>query len=124
MGDIITSTRIGKTWTRTPIDSKMVPEISKYYKRLEKPVLKCHKCGSTSHLANTCTKTTKINGIQIIEEVQCTEEKEESDKDSAVSEETPAEDYSIENITAFFEFTEVNTHLPQYSEDLYNLINI
>ncbi|MBW0592917.1 hypothetical protein O181_132632, partial [Austropuccinia psidii MF-1] len=44
--------------------------------------------------------------------------------DCKISEETPVEDYSIENITAFFEVTEVHTHLPQYSEDFYNLINI
>ncbi|MBW0463681.1 hypothetical protein O181_003396 [Austropuccinia psidii MF-1] len=36
----------------------------------------------------------------------------------------PVEDYSIENITAFSEVTEVHTHLPQYSEDCHNLINI
>ncbi|MBW0554591.1 hypothetical protein O181_094306 [Austropuccinia psidii MF-1] len=124
MEAIITRTRIGKTWTRTPIESKMVPKISGDEKRPEKPVLKCHKCGSTSHLANTFTKKTKIDEVKIIEEAQDTEEKEEYDQDSAISEETPVEDYSIENITAFFEATEVHTHLPQYSEDCYNLINI
>ncbi|MBW0508575.1 hypothetical protein O181_048290 [Austropuccinia psidii MF-1] len=66
----------------------------------------------------------KINEVQVIEEVQCTEEKEESDLDSAGCEDTPVEDYTIENITAFFEVTEVHTHLPQYSEDFHNLINI
>ncbi|MBW0549988.1 hypothetical protein O181_089703 [Austropuccinia psidii MF-1] len=115
MEDIITRTRVGKTWTRTPIKSKMVPKISRDDKRPEKPVLKCHKCGSTSHLANIFTKKTKINEVQIIEEVQYTEEKEEYDQDSAVSEETPIKYYSIENITAFFEVMEVHTHLPQYS---------
>ncbi|MBW0487704.1 hypothetical protein O181_027419 [Austropuccinia psidii MF-1] len=60
----------------------------------------------------------------VIEEVQCTEEKEESDLDSAVPEETPVEDYFIENIKAFFEVTEVHTHLAQYSKDCHNLINI
>ncbi|MBW0579551.1 hypothetical protein O181_119266 [Austropuccinia psidii MF-1] len=102
----------------------MVPKIPREDKRPERPVLKCHKCGSTSHLANTCTKKTKINEVQVIEEIQCTEEKEESDQDSAVSEDIPVEDYPIENITAFFEVTEVHTHLPQYSEDCCNLINI
>ncbi|MBW0560134.1 hypothetical protein O181_099849 [Austropuccinia psidii MF-1] len=72
MEDIIIKTIIGKIWTRTPIESKMVPKISRDYKRPEKPVLKCHKCGSTSHLANTCTKKTKINEVQIIEEAQYT----------------------------------------------------
>ncbi|MBW0590850.1 hypothetical protein O181_130565 [Austropuccinia psidii MF-1] len=53
---IITRTRIGKTWTINPMDSQMVQRISREDKRLEIPVLKCHKCGSTSHLANNCTK--------------------------------------------------------------------
>ncbi|MBW0476817.1 hypothetical protein O181_016532 [Austropuccinia psidii MF-1] len=102
----------------------MVPKISREDKRPERPVLKHHKCGSTSHLANTCAKKTKINEVQIIEEAQCTGEKEESDQAYAVSEETPVEYHSIENISAFFQVTEVHTHLPQYSEDCYNLINI
>ncbi|MBW0488576.1 hypothetical protein O181_028291 [Austropuccinia psidii MF-1] len=124
MEDIITRTRIGKHWTRAPIESKMVKNISRDDKRPEKPVLQCHKCGSTSHLAYTCTKKTKINETKIIEEAQYTEEKKESDQNFAVSEETPVEDYSIEKITALFEMTEVHTHLPQYSEDFYNPINI
>ncbi|MBW0592837.1 hypothetical protein O181_132552 [Austropuccinia psidii MF-1] len=102
----------------------MVPKIPREDKRPERPVFKCHKCGSTSHSANTCTKRTKINEVQVIEEFHCTEEKEESDQDSAISEDTPVEDYPIENITTFFEATEVHTHLPQYSEDCYNVINI
>ncbi|MBW0460614.1 hypothetical protein O181_000329 [Austropuccinia psidii MF-1] len=113
MEDIITRKRIGKTWTRIPMESKMVSKDSREDKRPERPVLKCHKCGSTSHLANTCTKKTKINEVQVIEEVQCTEEKGESDLDSSVSEDTPVKDYPIENIKVFFEVTEVHTHLPQ-----------
>ncbi|MBW0519115.1 hypothetical protein O181_058830 [Austropuccinia psidii MF-1] len=124
MADIITSTRIGKTWTRVPMESKMVSKTSREDTRPERPVLKCHKGGITLHLANTCTKKTKIDEGQVIEEAQCTEEEEESDLDSAVSEDTPGEDYPIEHITAFFEFTEVHTHLPQYSEDCHNLINM
>ncbi|MBW0527310.1 hypothetical protein O181_067025 [Austropuccinia psidii MF-1] len=83
----------------------MVSKTSREDKRPEIPVLKCHKCGSTSNLANTCTKKTKINEAQVIEEVQL-------------------EDYPIENIEYFFEVTEVHTHLPHYSEDCHNLINI
>ncbi|MBW0555939.1 hypothetical protein O181_095654 [Austropuccinia psidii MF-1] len=116
MYDIITRTRIGKTWTKIPMESKMVPKISREDRRPDKPVLKCQKYGGTSNLANTCTKKTKINEVQVIEEVQRTEEKEESDLDSTVSEDTPVEDYPIAKITAFFESTEVHTHLPQYSE--------
>ncbi|MBW0569296.1 hypothetical protein O181_109011 [Austropuccinia psidii MF-1] len=124
MEDIITRTRIGKTWTKIPIESKMVPKISREDRRPDKSFLKCHKCGSTSHLANNCTKKTKINEVQVIEEIRCTEEKEESDQDSEVSEDTPVEHYTIKKITAFFEVTEVHTHLPQYCEYFHNLINI
>ncbi|MBW0539690.1 hypothetical protein O181_079405 [Austropuccinia psidii MF-1] len=106
------------------MESKMVPKISREERRPEKPVLNCHKCVGTLHLAKTCTKKTKINEAEVIEESQLTEDKEESDLDSAVSEDTPVEDYPIENITAFFEFTEFHTHLPQYSKDFHNLINI
>ncbi|MBW0528605.1 hypothetical protein O181_068320 [Austropuccinia psidii MF-1] len=121
MDNIITRRRIGKAWIRNPMEYKMIANISREDK---KPVLKCHKCGSTSHLANNCTKKAKINEVQVIHEVQCAEEKEESDQDSAVSEETPVEYYSIGKIKAFSEFTEVHNHLQQYSEDCYNLINI
>ncbi|MBW0467934.1 hypothetical protein O181_007649 [Austropuccinia psidii MF-1] len=90
----------------------MVPKISREDRRPEKPVLKCHKCGSTSHLANTCTKKTKINEAQVIEEDWWAEEKE-SNLESSVSEDTLVEDYTIVNIKALFEVTEVHTHLPQ-----------
>ncbi|MBW0541511.1 hypothetical protein O181_081226 [Austropuccinia psidii MF-1] len=106
------------------MESKIDFKTSREDKRPERPVLKCHKCGSTSNLAKTCTKKAKINEVQVIEQVPCTEEKEESDLDSAVSEDTPVEDYPIERITAFFEVTEVHTHFPQYNEYRHNLINI
>ncbi|MBW0522737.1 hypothetical protein O181_062452 [Austropuccinia psidii MF-1] len=102
MEDIITRTRIGKTWTRIPMESKMVSKTSREDNKPERPVLK----------------------LQVIEEANCTEEKEESDLYSAVSEDTPVEDYPIERIAAFFEVTEVHTHLPKYSEDSHDLINI
>ncbi|MBW0508750.1 hypothetical protein O181_048465 [Austropuccinia psidii MF-1] len=106
------------------MESKIVPNISREGKRTKRPVLQCNNCGRTSYLANTCNKKTKLNKFQIIEEGQCTEEKDVSNPDSAVSEDTPVEDYTIENITAFFEVTEVHTHMPQYSDDCYHLINI
>ncbi|MBW0534531.1 hypothetical protein O181_074246 [Austropuccinia psidii MF-1] len=124
MEDIINRTIIGKTRIKNPIESKMIPKNPIEDRRPERPVLKCHKCGSTSHLANTCTKKPKINEVEVIEEAKCTEEKEEPDLDSAFSEDTPLEDCTIENITPFFEVTEFHTYLPQYSEDFYNLINI
>ncbi|MBW0528903.1 hypothetical protein O181_068618 [Austropuccinia psidii MF-1] len=98
MEDIITRTRIGKTRTRVPMESKIISRTSRGDKSPERPVLKCHKCGSTSNLANTFTKKAKINEAQVIEEVQCTEDKEESNLDSAVSEDTPVEDYPIKKL--------------------------
>ncbi|MBW0489001.1 hypothetical protein O181_028716 [Austropuccinia psidii MF-1] len=69
-------------------------------------------------------KNPKINEVQVIQEIQCAEEKEECDQDYEITDETPAEEYLIWNLTAFFEVTEVCTHLPQDGEDLYKLINI
>ncbi|MBW0527334.1 hypothetical protein O181_067049 [Austropuccinia psidii MF-1] len=113
MEDSITRIRIGKIWNRVTMESKMVSKTSREDKSPERPVLKCHKCESPSHLFNTCTKRKNINEAQVVEEVQCTEEKEEFDLHSSVSEDTPVEDYPIENITAFLEVIEVHTHLPQ-----------
>ncbi|MBW0561309.1 hypothetical protein O181_101024 [Austropuccinia psidii MF-1] len=121
---IITRTRIGKAWIRVPMESKMVSKTCREDRNPERPFFKCHKCGRTSHVANTCTKKKSIDEAQVIEEVKCSEEKEESDLDSAVLEVTTAEDYPIKNITDLFEVTEVHTHLPQYSGDFHNLINI
>ncbi|MBW0561456.1 hypothetical protein O181_101171 [Austropuccinia psidii MF-1] len=59
MEDIITRTRISESWTKLPMESKMVSKIPREDRRPEKPVLKCNKCESTSNLANTCTKKTK-----------------------------------------------------------------
>ncbi|MBW0591998.1 hypothetical protein O181_131713 [Austropuccinia psidii MF-1] len=105
-------------------ESKIVSKIPREDRGPEKPVLKCNKCGSTSNLAKTCTKKTKINEVKVIEEVHCTEEEEESYQHSSISEDTTVEDYPIENITASFEVRKVHTDLPQYSEDCYKLINI
>ncbi|MBW0507730.1 hypothetical protein O181_047445 [Austropuccinia psidii MF-1] len=112
MEDIINRKRDSETCTRDPMESKMVPKVSREDARPERPVLKCYKCGKTSHLANNSFKKSKVNELQVIEEVQCAEEKEESNQDSAISENTPVEDYQIEKITDFFEVTEVYTHLP------------
>ncbi|MBW0526316.1 hypothetical protein O181_066031 [Austropuccinia psidii MF-1] len=105
MEDSICRTRIGKTWTKNPMESRMTQTIFREDKKPERTVLKCHKCG-------------------IIEEVQYPEEKGESDRDSANSEDTPIEDFPTEKITAFFEVTEVHNPLPKYSYNCYNPINI
>ncbi|MBW0508614.1 hypothetical protein O181_048329 [Austropuccinia psidii MF-1] len=96
MEDIITRTRIGKTCTKNPMESRMTQRISREDKKPARPVFKCHKCGSTSHLASTCTKNVEINEIKVTEEVHYTEEKEESDYYSEISEDTPVADFPIE----------------------------
>ncbi|MBW0462281.1 hypothetical protein O181_001996 [Austropuccinia psidii MF-1] len=116
---IIRKKMIGKIGTRTPFDPNTIARISREDRRPERTVLKCHKCERTSNLTKTCTKEIKIN-----EEVQGSEEKEEYYQYSKFFDETPGEDCHIENMTALFEFTEVHTHLTQYSGDCYNLINI
>ncbi|MBW0498272.1 hypothetical protein O181_037987 [Austropuccinia psidii MF-1] len=124
IGDIIIRKVIGKTWTRKPIESKMIPKTFREDRRTERPISMCQKYGSTSHLAKTCTKKSKINEFKVIEDFKCTEEEEEYDQVSEISEDMPVEVCHIENITALFEATEVHTNLPQCSEDCYNLINI
>ncbi|MBW0552015.1 hypothetical protein O181_091730 [Austropuccinia psidii MF-1] len=92
----------------------------------DKAPLKCHKCGSTSHLDNTCPKKTRINEIEI-EKDDTKETKDvsvhESDFEPSEEEELPDE-LSIENINVSFEVTEVHTHLPQYSDECMDLIHV
>ncbi|MBW0554317.1 hypothetical protein O181_094032 [Austropuccinia psidii MF-1] len=84
-----------KKSTRHSFESNIIPNTSREDRRLEIPILKCHKCGITSNLASTSTKDSKMNEAQVFEEVQCTEEKEEYDQDSGISEDVPAEYFHI-----------------------------
>ncbi|MBW0570143.1 hypothetical protein O181_109858 [Austropuccinia psidii MF-1] len=77
-------------WYKLPIDNKTSGKpISKPNKPQDRLPLKCHKCGSTSHLANNCPKKTRINEIEI-EKVEDTKEKNNAhvhESDSEPSEE-------------------------------------
>ncbi|MBW0534387.1 hypothetical protein O181_074102 [Austropuccinia psidii MF-1] len=102
---------------------KPIPKPNKPH---DKAPLKCHKCGSTSNLANTCPKKTRINGIEIEKDYK----KEtndvhvnESDSEPSEEEELPDE-LSIENINVSFEVTEVHINLPQYSDECMDLIHV
>ncbi|MBW0577708.1 hypothetical protein O181_117423 [Austropuccinia psidii MF-1] len=57
MEDITARTNIGRNWYKPPMDNKTswkpIPNPNTPH---EKAPLKCHKCGSISHLANTCPK--------------------------------------------------------------------
>ncbi|MBW0525681.1 hypothetical protein O181_065396 [Austropuccinia psidii MF-1] len=110
------------------MDNKTSGEpIPKPNKPHDKAPLKFHKCGRTSHLENTCPKKTRINEIEI-DKVEYTKETNNfslHDSDSKPSEEEEVQDeLSIENINVSFEVTEVNTHLPQYSDECMDLIHV
>ncbi|MBW0543853.1 hypothetical protein O181_083568 [Austropuccinia psidii MF-1] len=117
MEDITTRTKIGRNWYKPSIDSKTCGKsIPKLNKPHEKASLKCHKCVSTSHLANTCPKKARINEIEIEkDDTKETNDVPEHEGYSEPSEEEELPDeLSIENLNASFEVTEVHTHLPQY----------
>ncbi|MBW0516679.1 hypothetical protein O181_056394 [Austropuccinia psidii MF-1] len=127
MEDITTRTKICRNWYKPPMDNKTSGKpIPKPNKPPDKAPLECHKCGSTSHLATTCPKNTIINDIEI-EKEDTKETKEvsvnESDSEPSEEEEFPDE-LSIENIKVSFEVTEVDTHLPQYSDECVDLIHV
>ncbi|MBW0560570.1 hypothetical protein O181_100285 [Austropuccinia psidii MF-1] len=128
MENITIGTKVGRNCYKSPRDNKTGRKpISKPNKPQDRLPLKCHKCGSTSHLATTCPKKTTINEINI-EKVKDTKGTNDvslhlSDSEPSEEEEVP-EELSIENINVYFEVTEVHTHLPQYSDDCMDLIHM
>ncbi|MBW0570588.1 hypothetical protein O181_110303 [Austropuccinia psidii MF-1] len=87
---IKTRPKIGKNWYKPPMDNKTSGKpIPKSNKPQDKAPLKCHKCGSTSHLADTCPKKTRINEIEIdqVEDTKETNNGSLHDSDSEPSEE-------------------------------------
>ncbi|MBW0562875.1 hypothetical protein O181_102590 [Austropuccinia psidii MF-1] len=90
MEDIPTRTKIGRNWSKSPIDKKTnVKPISKPNKPQDTLPLKCHKCGSTSHLTNTCPKKARINEINVekVEDTKGTTDVSLHESDSEPSEE-------------------------------------
>ncbi|MBW0522414.1 hypothetical protein O181_062129 [Austropuccinia psidii MF-1] len=66
MEDITTRTKIGGNWYKPPIDNKTSGKlISRSNKPQARAPFQFHKCGITSHLANTCPKKTGIDDIEI-----------------------------------------------------------
>ncbi|MBW0589345.1 hypothetical protein O181_129060 [Austropuccinia psidii MF-1] len=127
MEDITTRAKIGRNWYKPPTDNKTSGKpIPKPNKPHDKAPLKFHKCLSTSHLANTCPKKTRINEIEIQKD-DTKETKDvsvyESGSEPSEEEELPDE-LSLENISVSFEVTEVNTHLPQYSDECMDFIHV
>ncbi|MBW0537644.1 hypothetical protein O181_077359 [Austropuccinia psidii MF-1] len=96
MEGITTRTKTGRNWYETPMNTntsgKTIPKPNKPH---EKAPLKFHKCGSTSHLKNTCPKKTRINEIEI-NKVEDTKETKnvplhDSNSEPAEEEELPDE---------------------------------
>ncbi|MBW0485557.1 hypothetical protein O181_025272 [Austropuccinia psidii MF-1] len=103
---------------------KPIPKPNKPH---DKALFKCYKCGSTSHLANTCPKKIRINEIEIdkVEDTKETNNVSLHDSNSEPSEEEGVPDgLSIENINVSFGVTEVHIHLPQYSDECMDLIHV
>ncbi|MBW0541079.1 hypothetical protein O181_080794 [Austropuccinia psidii MF-1] len=128
MEDITTSTKIGRNWYKPPIDNKtMRKPIPKQNIPHEKAPLKCDKSGSTSHLANTCPKKTRIHEIEMnkVEDTKETNNVSLHDSDSEHSKEGEVPDeLSIENINVSFEVTELHTHVQKYSDECMDLIHL
>ncbi|MBW0512577.1 hypothetical protein O181_052292 [Austropuccinia psidii MF-1] len=92
--DIVTRTKIGRTWKKFDIKSPNKPFIKKDKPRETfKPNTsksneqrKCHKCGVIGNLANNCLKKAKINKIVETEDQNDKEEECDSEKDTEESE--------------------------------------
>ncbi|MBW0539467.1 hypothetical protein O181_079182 [Austropuccinia psidii MF-1] len=122
MGDITTRIKIGRNWYQPPMDNKTGGNpIPKPNKPHDKVPLQSHKCGSKSHLANTCPKKTRINEIEIEKD----DTKETKDVSVHESDSEPSEEEELpDEISVSFEVTEVHTHLPHYSDECMDLIHV
>ncbi|MBW0535950.1 hypothetical protein O181_075665 [Austropuccinia psidii MF-1] len=135
--DIVTRTKIGRTWKRLDIKSPNKPFIKKDKpKEAFKPNTsnineqrKCHKCGGIGHLANNCLKKAKINEIVEMEDHNDKEEESDSEKDTEESETSESDEINItnaqiNNIYLIYEVLDVNSNLPQVGTSDTNLTNI
>ncbi|MBW0547811.1 hypothetical protein O181_087526 [Austropuccinia psidii MF-1] len=91
--EIVTRTKIGRTWNKLDIKSPNKPFIKKDKPRETfKPNIsnsneqrEFHKCGGSGHLANNCLKKAKINEIVETEDHNDKEEESDSEKDTEES---------------------------------------
>ncbi|MBW0532143.1 hypothetical protein O181_071858 [Austropuccinia psidii MF-1] len=122
--DIVTRTKIGRTWTKLDIKSSNKPFIKKDKPRETfKPntsnineQTKCHKCGSIGHLDNNCLKKAKLNKIVETEDHNDKEEEYDSEKDTEESETSESDTINIINsqinyIDLIYEVLDVNSSL-------------
>ncbi|MBW0529621.1 hypothetical protein O181_069336 [Austropuccinia psidii MF-1] len=135
--DLVTRTKIGRTWRKLDIKSPNKP-----FNKKEKPKeafqpntsnnneqRKCHKCGGIGHLANNCLKKAKINEIVETEDHNEKEEESDSKKDTEESKTSESDEINIinaqiNNIDLIYEVLDVNSNLPQVGTSDTNLTNI
>ncbi|MBW0586467.1 hypothetical protein O181_126182 [Austropuccinia psidii MF-1] len=143
--DIVTRTKIGRTWKKLDIKSTNKPFIKKdKSKEAVKPNTlhnseqrKCHKCGGIGHLANNCLKKAKINEIVETEDHNEKEEESDSEKDTEESETSESDaintinaqifntiNAQIKNIDIIYEVLDVDPNLPQVGTSDTNLTNV
>ncbi|MBW0580588.1 hypothetical protein O181_120303 [Austropuccinia psidii MF-1] len=119
--DIVTRTKIVRTWKELDIKSPNKPFIKKDKPREAfKPNTsnsneqrKCHKYGGIGHLANNCLKKEKINEIVETEDHKDKEEESDSEKDTEESETSESDEINIinaqiNNIYLIYEVLDVN----------------
>ncbi|MBW0580547.1 hypothetical protein O181_120262 [Austropuccinia psidii MF-1] len=135
--DIVTRTKIGRTWKKLDIKSPNKPFIKKDKPREtfnpntfnSNEKRKCHKCGGMVHLANNCLKKAKINEIVETEDHNDKEEECYSENDTEESEisescEINIINAQINNIYLIYEVLEVNSNLQQIGTSDTSLKNI
>ncbi|MBW0579283.1 hypothetical protein O181_118998 [Austropuccinia psidii MF-1] len=95
--DIVTRTKIGRTWKKCDIKSSNKPFFKKYKPRVpfnpnasnSNEKRKFHKCGGVGHLANNCLQKAKIN--EIVETEYHNDKEEESDSEKEIKESETSE---------------------------------
>ncbi|MBW0589257.1 hypothetical protein O181_128972 [Austropuccinia psidii MF-1] len=122
--DIVTRTKIGRTWKKLDIKSPNKPLITRKIKRRfqaqytnNNEQRKCHKCGGIGHLANNCLKKAKIDEIVETENHNDKEEESDSEKETEESETFESDEINIinaqiNNIDMIYELLDVNSNLP------------
>ncbi|MBW0570815.1 hypothetical protein O181_110530 [Austropuccinia psidii MF-1] len=135
--DIVTRTKIGRTWNKLDIKSPKKPfikndkskEAFKAGTSSKNDQRKSHNCGGIGHLANNFLKKAKINEIVETEDHNDKEEESDSEKDSEESETSESDemniiDAQINNIDFIYEVLDINSNLPQVLTSDTNLTNI
>ncbi|MBW0484769.1 hypothetical protein O181_024484 [Austropuccinia psidii MF-1] len=135
--DIVTRTKIGRTWKKLDIKSPNKTFIKKdKSKEAFKPNTsnnneqrKFYKCGGIRHLANDCLKKAKINEIVETENYNDKEEESDSKKETEESETSESDEINIinaqiNNIDIIHEVLNVNSNLPQVGTSDKNLTNV